>query len=280
MVAITPKVSVANFQYWMQTVIMHPGTEAEALTDATAQSYLPAVQAEKFILPSHSLTITERLAIYRQMYVWRLVEVLAMDFTTVAQFVGETQFEALIKAYLQVHPSQSYNLNLLSYAFPAFLKTVPGLKKREFLSDLARLELAVSKAVEAAEVTPLGPADIIAVPSDAWYDVRLKFIPAFDLLAFRYPVNAYLQAAINSEPLPDTRRADSWVAVYRKDYTVWRLPLHNAAYQLLRRLQEGKSLGAAIDYVVSHSARNTWQTELFDWFREWFAEGFFCEITY
>jgi hypothetical protein len=277
MSASKEKVSVANFQYWM-----HPGTETEALNDPVAQRYLPAAQAEQFVLPSKTLSINERLAIYRQMYVWRLVEVLEMDFTTVAQFVGDEQFEALVKAYLQVHPSQSYNLNLLSYAFPEFLKTVTGLKKREFLSDLARLELAISKAIEAEEVRSLTQDDIKVVPSEAWYDVRLKFIPAFELLALRYPVNAYLQAVIDEEPLPDTRRTDTWVAVYRKDYEVWRLPLPNQAYQLLRRLQMGKSLGEAVDYVVSSAPRQrqAWQGELFDWFQEWFAEGFFCEISY
>ena len=70
------------------------------------------------------------------------------------------------------------------------MRTRPGLRRRDFCHDLARLELAMSQAFDAPRRPPSPSAEVAAVPPEAWEGARLEPVAAFRLLAFRYPVSA------------------------------------------------------------------------------------------
>jgi hypothetical protein len=115
------------------------------------------------------------------------------------------------------------------------------------------------------------------VHADAWETARLRTVSAFELLAFRYPVNAYLQSVRDDEhDHPKPRREDTWVAVYRRDYRVWRLDLSRAAHALLADLSAGLPLGLAVNAALERGGRHApKQEDLFRWFREWASGGVF-----
>lgn len=282
-------IDLAAFQRWMASVVSYPGTDSEALSAPAAQKELSPTAALEFVKPSQTLTQLERLAIYRDMYVLRLIEVLETDFSTVAKFMGADEFAEFIKAYLQVHPSRSYNLNLLSDNVPAFIQTTTNLKfskdtpkidRRAFLYDLARLELAIAQVFVANE-SPVLTADAIAqIAPESWENAKLKPVSALQLLAFRYPVNAYIQAVYDEEPIPKLTRKDTYVVVYRHEYKVWRVELTQTAYSLLKDLVEGQSLGEAIAVAMGDSPRRAaaLQKRVFQWFQEWIADGLFQAV--
>ena len=111
------------------------------------------------------------------------------------------------------------------------------------LTDLARLERAVTEVFDAPQ-SPAWPADAIErMPEEAWETAVLKPVAALRVLSFAYPVNAYLQSVKAEEhDHPDLPRRPSWVAVYRKNYEVWRLDLGRPAYEFLQRAHEGPSV--------------------------------------
>ncbi len=106
-------------------------------------------------------------------------------------------------------------------------------------------------------------------------------VAAFRLLAFRYPVNAYLQTVKDDEhDHPKARLKDTWVAVYRRDYGVYRLELSRSAHDLLADLADGRPLGAALTRaVVVGGRRAPSEHELFRWFREWVSGGVFRSVA-
>ena len=69
---MAPKSGLARTQRWMQALIMHPGSDEEAVASEVAQAVVPAREFPKVVLPSKTLTSFERLGIYRQMYLARL----------------------------------------------------------------------------------------------------------------------------------------------------------------------------------------------------------------
>lgn len=119
-----------------------------------------------------------------------------------------------------------------------------------------------------------GPAD--RDPDDGCENIRLRSIEAIRVLSFRYPVNEYLQSVKDSTPHPPGRRKDSWVAVYRRDYRVWRLPLSRPAYNMLGALTQGRRLGDAIH--AAGRGRAPLEAQIFKWFHMWVAEGFFSAL--
>ena len=125
-----PRSSVAQTQRWLQAVIVHTGSDAEAVA---------AAGARVAVKPSKTLTSLERVAIYREIYWLRLREALSVDYPALKKYLGDEEFDRLCDAYCQQHPSKSYSLNRLGDHLPKFLESYSGLKRKPFVMELARL---------------------------------------------------------------------------------------------------------------------------------------------
>jgi hypothetical protein len=272
------EVPLERLQRWMQGVIVHPGEVGDAL--AAAAQDVPAERLGEVILPSQTLTPAERIGIYQGMYLLRMEEALAGDYPALKHFLGDEAFFGLARDYVQAHPSRSFSLNPLSHHLPEFVKAAPGLRRPDFCHDLARLELAVALAFDGPETPRLGEAQIAAVSAEAWERARLLPVATFRLLGFRYPVNDYLQTVIDDDhDHPKARLKDQWIAVYRRDYVVYRLELSRPAHDLLADLAAGTPLGEAIGRALKRgSKRAPSEHELFRWFREWVSVGVFQAV--
>jgi hypothetical protein len=277
---MAPEIPLPRLQRWMHSVVIHPGAVEDAVSSLDAQEEIPLARVPDVILPSRSLRPVERLGIYHGMYLLRMQEALQTDFPALEHFLGEDAFRELVRGYVQAFPSRSYSLNPLGDHLPEFVRTAPGVQRPEFCHDLARLELAVSQVFDAPETPPLTEAAVAAVAPEAWETARLKTIEAFALLAFRYPVNAYLQTVRDdNHQHPRARLKDTWVAVYRRDYGVFRLDLTGAAHDLLADLAQGTPLGRAVTNAVRRGGRRApTEAELFRWFRQWVSGGVFRSV--
>lgn len=275
---MAPKLNLKKTQHWMQTVIMHPGTDQQAVAAKKSQALVSKQQFPQLVLPSRTLNSFQRIGIYRDMYLARLREALASDYPALLHYMGDDAFTQLVVNYVQKFPSQSYTLNRLGDRLPIFIRSLRGLRRREFLYDLARLELAISEVFDAAESPALKPKPLLNVSLEAWEETRLKPIEGFRLLEFQYPVNAYLQSFRDGSPHPSLRRKSNWVVIFRKNYKVKRLDLTRQAYDLLKSLASGKPMGKALSLSLSRHPTKVSEVQLYSWFREWVANGLFQDI--
>jgi hypothetical protein len=265
-----------HVQRWMQACIVKPGTSEEAILSDGARAEIPAEEARGVVLPSKTLSALERLDIYREMYLPRMEEALAIDYPALKHLLGAEHFMRLVARYVAVYPSRSYTLNRLGDHLPEFLGTLSDLPKKEFCVNLARLENALTMVFDARETAPMTPDAVRAVPQDAWETARLKPIEAFRLIAFDYPVSQYVGAVDEENRFPRIASKKTWVVAYRRNYQVHRMDLSEPAYELLSALASGRTLGEAIVAVLSRKWRPAVkQTQLFEWFRDWMAEGLF-----
>jgi hypothetical protein len=262
----------------MQAVVVHPGSIEEATASPAAAAEVAA--ADEVILPSKSLTPAERVDIYHGMYLLRMEEALATDYPALKHFLGDRGFYQLVRDYVQVYPSRSYTLNRLSDHMPEFLKNARGRKHQEFLVDMARLELAVTEVFDEQETAPLSEARITQVAPDEWERAVLKPIAAFRLLDVRHNVNDYAQSLKDeAHEHPKPRLKQAWLAIYRRNYAVFRLELSRAAYDLLSDLVSGEALGAALEAALGRDARRRpHPDQLSRWFRDWVAAGIFASL--
>jgi len=272
---------LVRLQRWMQAVVVHPGTPEEAAASGPAADEVPASRISDVIRPSQTLAPLERVAIYQRMYPLRMSEALEGDYPGLQHFLGDEGWGALVRAYIQAHPSRSYSLNRLGDHLPDFIRRSSGVRRQDFCYELARLELAVTEVFDAPETPALTEAAIANVPPEAWEKARLTPIAAFRLLAFRYPVNAYLQTVRDGDhDHPKARLKDTWVAIYRRDYGVYRQDLSRSAHDLLSDLASGTALGDAIASTLRRGGKRApSEHELFRWFREWVSGGIFQAVT-
>lgn len=268
-----------RIQRWMQACILNQGTAEEAIASDAAQAAIPAGQAREIVLPSKTLSALERLDVYRDMYLLRMEEALSIDYPSLKHFLGDDEFMRLVARYVDVYPSRSYTLNRLGDHLCEFIETLDDLPRKDFCLDLARLEFALTYVFDAPETPPMTPAQVKAVPPDAWENARLKPVEAFRLLELNYPISRYVGAVDEENPFPRIARKKTWVVAYRANYGLHRMDLAQPAYELLSLLASGKTMGEAIESVMLRKWRPAVkESHLFEWFRDWMAEGFFQSV--
>ncbi|HXA65995.1 MAG TPA: DNA-binding domain-containing protein, partial [Bryobacteraceae bacterium] len=96
--------TLEKVQRWMLACILGPRTSEETVVSEAARGW---------VLPSKTLSAIERLEIYRDMYLPRMEEALAIDYPALKHFLGGQEFMRLVKRYVDVYPSRSYTLNRL-----------------------------------------------------------------------------------------------------------------------------------------------------------------------
>ena len=130
---------------------------------------------------------------------------------------------------------------------------------------------------EEAEAEPL-PVDAIAsVPPERIESLRFTPIPGLRLLAFDYDANEAFQA-LREERAIKPQRVKSFLAVHRRDYGVFRMPLSREAFSFLGFLISGQAIGGAIMTFRRRFRRLPEQEEIFTWFRDWSAAGLFAAL--
>jgi hypothetical protein len=260
-------------QRWMQALIQDQGTCEEAVASERAQAEIPSELARTVVLPSKTLSAFERLDIYRGMYLLRMEEALSSDYPALKHCLGDEEFLRMVARYVEVYPSRSYTLNRLGDHFPEFVATLADLPRKDFCHALARLEFALTGVFDAGETPPMTPEAVRAVPQEAWETARLKPIEAFQLLEFDYPV------VDEENPAPRLAPKKTWVVAYRRNYQVHRLDLTEAAHALLSALAAGETVGDSIVSVLTRKWRPAVkEKQLFEWFRDWMAEGLFQAV--
>jgi hypothetical protein len=267
-----------RLQRWMQEVIVHAGTVEEAIASPGAEQEIPGKNLNDVVLPSDSMTPSERVGVYHGMYLMRMEEALSTDYPVIRYYLGDAGFSQLVEEYVERYPSRSYTLNRLGDHLPRFFADRPAHQQAELLQDLARLELAMTKVFDEQESPVLRVEELEAIPPESWGEARLRPIAAFRLLAFKYAVVPHLVAYHDDRPSPSPRRRASWVALYRRDYSTLRLELTRAEHDLLRSLAGGTPLGEALAAAGSTQKSTRQRAQIFRWFRTWLAEGLFTAI--
>jgi hypothetical protein len=211
------------------------------------------------------ITRAPRLQIYQYAYRARLVECLADDYPCVKHALGEAEFEALAHRYIAAHPSRSPSLNYYGAKFPQFCEG--------FIADLARLEWAMVEVLHAPPSPVLSMTMMQSLPPEAWEEIRFEAAPTLRFHQFSFPVNKYLRAVRMGEspsiPTPE------WAAtaIYRKEFTIWRMDFTEPMAEVLLALLAGQPLGDALSSLPEEL-----EGDVMIWFKEWVAGGFFERI--
>ncbi len=261
-------------QNWFQDEVVRP-----SLPDVDADA--PHTEAEAHILPSKTLTPAERVEIYADMHIARLVGVLGEDYAAVRALVGEHDFDHhLARGYLADHPSHSFTLSVLGRHLPDWIARQEDLERRELLVDVARLELAMTVVFDAPREVALTPADLQALPPDTWSDPKPRLVGALELLDLAHEANAIVRSVRQDQPMPTLEPSATRVLVWRKDDVVWRRELEPAAFALLTAITQRATLAEAIAEAESVHAGDAEDlgARVGRWMGEWADDGLFAAI--
>jgi hypothetical protein len=226
------------------------------------------------------------LEIYARAYYARLLECLRAEFPITVKAVGGELFDQFAVGYLEQYPSQSYTLDHLGARFPQYLAETRPVDEEsdtswlDFLVDLARLEWNIAEVFDgpgAEGATLLDKDQVLAIPAERWVDVRLVPVPCLRVIRLDFAVHDYYRALRNEQEAVPPDRAETFLAITRRNYVVRHILLSPPEAKILGAIVAGATVGEAIagmdfpnDTELAGLAAN-----LQSWFRTWSAESFF-----
>ena len=122
--------------------------------------------------------IDQRLAVYANAYLARLVEALANEYPALQGVLGQDGFVELCHAYVRAYPSRHYSLRYLGQHLSDYLLQ----DHPEYLSELARFEWALTTSFDAEDCHVASVEQATAIPAAAWPSLRVRMHPSVNHL--------------------------------------------------------------------------------------------------
>ncbi len=184
------------------------------------QAYLLGQSSDfsQAIVASNHKDNQQRLAIYKNAYQIRLIEILRKDYPTINAILGDKKFSQLGKKYLKAMPSHYYSVRYFGQDFAQFLATTPPYQQHLLLHETAEFEWALGKALDAKDAPILTLQQLTQISPDNWPKLQLKFHPSIQTLTLYHNVNQLWKAAQQDQELqPPVKRAQAtpWL-IWRK----------------------------------------------------------------
>jgi hypothetical protein len=135
-----------------------------------------------------------RLAIYRHHVFSTLTAALASAYPVVVRLVDARFFAYAADAYVRAHPPAGPCLVEYGESLPEFLAAFPPCRDLGYLSDVARLEWAMHRALHAPDAAPVDPERLRAVAPDAAPGIRFRLDPSLSLCRSVWPIDRIWRA--------------------------------------------------------------------------------------
>jgi hypothetical protein len=183
----------------------------------------------------------DRLQIYADMSRARLLDVLGEDFPCTAAVAGDEAFEALAGRYLARYPSSHPSVRYLGRRLAGF---VAGERlDPPWLADLARLEWARVEVFDAPDAEPLTLDELRAVAPADWPALRLRPVPACEVVETAWPVHRVWSASGAVEP-EGLAPASTAIRVWREGFSVSHAAMGDVERRVFPRLRRGEPFAA------------------------------------
>ena len=218
-----------------------------------------ALHREEWTLPSGLCTangsdVAQRFGIYRNNVLSACTQALADTFPVCQALVGEAFFSAMALAFAQQHRPRSRRLAFYGQGFTNFLRQFAPAQSLPYLADVAQLEMTRVQAYHAADGQCVSAERLQTAlhPGANLPTWRVALHPSLHLFNSPMAVLSLWQAHQHDAVARDALLADidlqrpECAAVFRSGDAVLCLPVSAADMALMRGLQQGLALGAAI----------------------------------
>lgn len=218
------------------------------------------------------LSAAERLAIYAGMHFARIRDVLAEDFPATRR-AAAGEFDSLVGAYLDAHPTDDPSLRRAGRHIGAFLSRHPEWIRFAWQPELARLEWEMIESFDAADDATLRPETLASLRPDDWPGLRLRPVASLRRLSFHYPVDRIRERLLAGDgPRPaDPERVQ--LRVWRQDFTVYLRRLDRTETLALEALERGGTFADLCERVAEDErARDEPASAVLELLRLWLAD--------
>lgn len=222
----------------------------------------------------------ERIHVYVEGYRLRLLEVLQENFPGLHGLLGDEQFDALGRVYIDTHPSTHPSVRWFSQHLAGFLRGTQPYSAHPHLAEMAAFEWAQGRVFDAADAAPLDMQALATVPPESWGQVRFGFHPSRLHLSLCWNVPKIWQAldAEETPPEPTSSDAVEWL-LWRQDLTTrWRSLTPDEAWMLDAAIQ-GTSFGELCEGLCRWHAPEAVAMQAASYLKLWLSDGLVTAIA-
>lgn len=198
-----------------------------------------------------NISISDRLDVYHNNIIGSLSNALCSTFPMIENLTGPDFLKGMAREFIFQHPPTSAYVHHYGSGFDEFIENYAPARDLPYLSDVARLELALNHAYYAEDDDAL-PADALSKTlPESLGDIVLNFRKSATLISSDYPLLSLRDFCLNGGEAPDLSRAQPCAfLVMRPHLEVETLPLSIDEYNFLNLLQNKTPLGQALEHNV------------------------------
>lgn len=219
------------------------------------------------------LSAERRLDIYHNAYRVRLVELLADTYERLALYIGDQEFDAAARAYIETHTPTARNLRDYGADFPAFLAW--RFSDDAEVAELAAMDLRLRNAFDAEDAEALTLADLAAVPPGDWDEVQFALHPSASFQHFEWNTPAIWQR-LNEECAPPAaarlQPPETWL-FWRKELQPHFRSLGDAECTALQSIHAGQPFGQVCASLAEAHPELDVAAHIGQWLRAWLEDG-------
>jgi hypothetical protein len=238
---------------------------------AFAAALLGAASTDGLRVAGDGLAPCARVALYGHHVTASLTDVLKAAYPVVCRLVDERFFDYAADRFIAAHPPVTPCLWEYGDTFAAFLATFEPCRALAYLPDVARLEWAMSCALNAADEPALDGDMLRRCAPAVVAGARLRFHMSLALIDSPWPIDRIWRAhQRDGDPrvLVDLGAGPSRLAVWRMENDVVLRVLDAGAYALRRALHAGRPLGEAAAAALAEDPEADLATLLRDLFTD------------
>ncbi len=166
----------------------------------------------------------QRLSVYVDAYVLRLLEALRTNYPALHQLLGDDDFDRMACRYLATHPPAHTSIRWFGLHLSDFLATQTPYADIPSIAELAEFEWALRHTIDAADADILTLEALQAIEPESWATLAFALHPSLSILFFEWNAPQLWNALTADEHLPEpVAQAMHWL-VYRQPNLVtgWR----------------------------------------------------------
>jgi hypothetical protein len=195
------------------------------------------------VVSTPQLSAEDRLAIYREAYYLRLLEVLGWDFPVFKKYLGDELFERLGRSYIDAYPSRSPSILKFGRYFGNFLKTQEEIKSHHL--EFAQFEWILENVRTFAGASQLSIEQLSSIQPEHWGEIRFALNPSIKRFESFWDAPNLWKAVSTDLPAPLIKKAESsenWL-LWGDKGEAWFVALDAKTQCFFEGINDGKSFG-------------------------------------
>ena len=197
----------------------------------------------------------EFVSVYRNNSVSALYDVLAANYMSVLNIVGEDFFLKLVHAYLDKYPPRRRALNDYGEDFAKIVEKYKLEHRLPYLGDICKLDRAWTTAHLAADADIL-PIEYLAQQAQKGInleDIKLHMVAGVSLVKLAWPlfdIWSSIRAEQTLDQAIELEKQKQFVLVWRYENVVNYRILAPAEHSFLVAIRDGETLGNAMKHAI------------------------------